>query len=358
MRIVACMLAVLEVLASALYLMPVAVVVAVCWSRERAPAELAIYIPSELPSISWRFCCWRACAAWDGVIVISRLAWAAAGGGLGLWRRRQARVKAAALAGPVVLVMAVAGLLALVISAWLSRRYALWDRQWHIPLVTSLRGQSLPFWNVSEPGAPLHYHVSGDVLAATLQALSGARLHASSALSLAHDLLFALVGVAVSALLVRPGRAFGWSAFAAVAPLGVLLAGPPSTTVGLTGFSYFNYYQMSYRPHVALAGLLIVGIVAAVRSCSTAGAGGAAVDRIRAAVAGAAGDYRRAVRRHRRSGDRPRGRHAAAGARRTALVADHRGLPPGRRACCHLDPPFDAAGRARARRARGRAARR
>jgi len=259
------MLAVWEVLASALYLMPVAVVVAVCWSRERAPAELAIYIPVGVAVDLLAILLLARLCRLDAAIVISRVAWAAAGGGLGLWRRRQARVKASALAGPVVLVMAVAGLLALVISAWLSRRYALWDRQWHIPLVTSLRGQSLPFWNVSEPGAPLHYHVSGDVLAATLQALSGARLHASPALSLAHDLMFALMGVAVSALLVRPGSAFGWSAFAAVAPLGVLLAGPPSTTVGLTGFSYFNYYQMSYRPHVALAGLLIVGIVAAVR---------------------------------------------------------------------------------------------
>jgi hypothetical protein len=152
--------------------------------------------------------------------------------------------------------------LALALSAWLSRRYAIWDRQWHIPLTTSLRGQRIPFVNVYQPNLQLGYHVSGDVLAATLQVLSGARLHASLALSLAHDLVFMLTALSIAALLLRPERKRTSALFAAAAPLTVLLAGPPPSTEMFTGFSHFNYYQMSYRPHVVLAGLLICGITA------------------------------------------------------------------------------------------------
>jgi hypothetical protein len=66
----------------------------------------------------------------------------------------------------------------------------------------------------------------------------------------------------VTGLVHRPGRGGRWTLFAVIAPLAVLLAGP--LTIGFwEGFSYLNYYQMSFRPHVVLAGLLMVGITGA-----------------------------------------------------------------------------------------------
>jgi hypothetical protein len=258
------MIGLASLLASTLYLLPIAVLVAARWSRERPIEDLAALIPVGVAVDLLTLLLLTRVVRLDVAIVASRLVWAAAGA---VWwalrrRRRGDRQPSPGLPARDAIVLAVAALLTFTLSAWLSRRYAIWDRQWHIPLVTSLRGQSIPFVNVSEPAAPLHYHVTGDVLAATLQALSGARLHASLALSLAHDILFALAGVAVAALLARRGRGRGWAVLAAISPLVVLLAGPPPVSDMATGLAVFNNYQMSYRPHTALAMLLIVGIVA------------------------------------------------------------------------------------------------
>ena len=45
---------------------------------------------------------------------------------------------------------------------------------WHIPLVSALRGQRLPFMNVYDPAGGLFYHFAGDVQAAMLQTLFAA----------------------------------------------------------------------------------------------------------------------------------------------------------------------------------------
>ena len=39
----------------------------------------------------------------------------------------------------------------------------------HIPLVSTIRGQRLPFLNVFQPKTVVHYHFAGDVVAAALQ---------------------------------------------------------------------------------------------------------------------------------------------------------------------------------------------
>ena len=44
-----------------------------------------------------------------------------------------------------IFIGALYGLLGLGLSLRLSIPYAIWDRQWHIPLVASLRGQRAPF---------------------------------------------------------------------------------------------------------------------------------------------------------------------------------------------------------------------
>ena len=55
----------------------------------------------------------------------------------------------------------------------LSYGYVIWDREAHIPLVSSLRTQSFPFDWALVPVAPLKYHYLGDAIAAMLQSLSG-----------------------------------------------------------------------------------------------------------------------------------------------------------------------------------------
>ncbi len=231
------------------------------WSREQPVDQLATHIPAAVAADLLVILLLARWVQLDIAIVSSRLGWALVAAWLAVRRVRRPR---APLGGPriPVLVMGFAALFGLALSAWLSRRYVIWDRDWHIPLVASLRGQSIPFVNVYQPQINLGYHVSGDVLGATLQALSGVRLHSSVALSLAHDLLFMLTAICISALLWRPARGLAWSLFAAVAPLAVFLEGPPNVGFLGIGYSVFNLYQMSYRPHVVLAILLIVGLTA------------------------------------------------------------------------------------------------
>jgi hypothetical protein len=273
--------------ATALYLLPVAVVVVARWSPDRSPRLVATDVPCAVAIDMLTILALAHVMRLDLAIVTSRCAWSV----LGAWviMGRWATVSRFHL--PLAIVPA--GLLGLLVSAWRSHPYAIWDRQWHIPLVSSLRGQSLPFTNVYQPQIRLGYHVTGDVWGAMIQTLSGASLHSSAAMSLAHDIAFALTAVSLSAFLlggetprrwstglaVAPrvaGAVAGgrppWSAREAcrscsrallfiVAPLAVLLAGP--LPIGrFDGFSYLNYFQMSFRPHVVLAGLLTVGIVA------------------------------------------------------------------------------------------------
>jgi hypothetical protein len=248
-----------SLVSAALYLLPVAVLVLVWWARAQPIDQLAVHVPAavavDLVGI-------MLLARWfqlDVAVVISRAGWAL---GLGFLVMQRVRARAPLGRWPraETSVMAVAGLLALLLSVWLSRRYVVWDRNWHIPLVTSLRGQSIPFMNVFQPQLQLGYHVSGDVLAATLQTLSGARLHAAAALSLAHDILFVLTAMCISALVLQFGQGRAWSVLAALAPLAVFLSGPPNVDRRGIGYALFNFYSMTYRPHVVLAGLLLVGI--------------------------------------------------------------------------------------------------
>jgi len=153
----------------------------------------------------------------------------------------------------------------LALSVALSRPYAMWDRMWHDPLIASLRGQRLPFANVFEPGRVLHYHFSGDVLAAVLQVLSADTIHASRALSLAHDVTFALMGASAALLMRGCGR--GPVVSGLLAALATLSG--PFTLVALDGnryrwwgYSFHNFYTMSFRPHGVLFGLLAVAVVA------------------------------------------------------------------------------------------------
>jgi hypothetical protein len=254
--------------ATLLYLLPVAVLLAARLRRDTEAWELALVLPFaaavDLLSILVLACFVRLEAA----VLVSRALWLLGGAGVVVARTRRRTLELPGDLAPRDLVPPiVASVLAVLLSLRLSRPYAIWDRLWHIPLVSSLRAQRIPFNNVYDPRGGLHYHFSGDILAAALQTLSGGVIHASLALSLAHDITFGLTGATVTLLL----RHFGVRGVvpASAAALGVLLTGPLALLRGgmtrpAAGYSVLNFLTLSFRPHVSLAGLLFVGFVGAV----------------------------------------------------------------------------------------------
>lgn len=200
---------------------------------------------------------------------VSRALWIT-GGAIAIVRKRRegSLVRPEALARPELIAVAISAALGLAISATASWPYSIWDRKWHTPLTSSLRGQTLPFDNVFVRGEALHYHFTGDVHAAMVQTLSFGVLHSSLALSIAHDVLFVLIGASIALLFA--GLAGRRGAFAGIAiTIASLLSGP--FTMGrdpkffaIDGYSILNYLTMSFRPHDALAGLFYVGILGSV----------------------------------------------------------------------------------------------
>jgi hypothetical protein len=157
-------------------------------------------------------------------------------------------------------------LLGVFVSRMMSVEYAVWDRQWHIPLLTSMRGERAPFWNVYEPNGRLFYHYSGDALAAALQTLSFAHIHASNALSRTHDVMFGLIGLFVALVLPSFGQRGAVPTIAVI--LATLLGGPATAfregeARPQMGQSITNLLTLSFRPHYSLSYFLILGFVVA-----------------------------------------------------------------------------------------------
>jgi len=156
------------------------------------------------------------------------------------------------------------------LSKAFSYRYVIWDRDWHIPLVSALRVQRLPFSNVFVPTSTLRYHHLGDVAAAVLQTFSLHRISAALALSLMHDLHLALITITTYAVVRHTGlRVSRISAalFAASVPL----AGPMSVlrtphpfsvhrSLNFCGNGYLGFLTLSYRPHTVVAGFFLVAL--------------------------------------------------------------------------------------------------
>ncbi|HTM46387.1 MAG TPA: hypothetical protein VL137_15610 [Polyangiaceae bacterium] len=199
--------------------------------------------------------------------LISRTAWLVFGGVVAVRRRAEFRKflpflrRLEAWAPPLLL-----ALLAVMISRTLSVPCAIWDRLWHIPLVTSMRGQRVPFFNVFERHGQLFYHYLGDAHAAMLQVLSFDHIHASNALSRSHDVMFGLLGLIIGLL----APAFGQRKTLSLAVLtaGALLIGPATLLrEGLnrpgTGQSLVNLLSLSFRPHVPLSFFFMFGFTAA-----------------------------------------------------------------------------------------------
>jgi hypothetical protein len=248
-----------------LYLVPVLIVVGARLRADTSPAEMVVDLVFAVSVDLLGILVLTLLMPLELAVVLARVLWVV-GAGLFQWRRRVRPTWPAALPAPVAEGVGLAAAGGTVLSVLFSRPYAIWDRDWHIPLTGSLRGQRLPFTNVYDFPQPLHYHFSGNVLASALQTLSFDVLHTSYTLSLAHDLMFALIALAISLLLVEWGHR-GVFTLGAL-PLVVLLIGPVVWFRGgpgrpEDGYSILNWFELSFRPHVSLAGLLFVGLIAA-----------------------------------------------------------------------------------------------
>jgi hypothetical protein len=255
--------------AAILYLLPVGIVTFVWTGRRDVPATtLALAIPNVVALDLLGILSLTLFMQLEVAVVMARIAWLLGGIAVLIRRRKRAPDQGPlSFDLPMLAAVAAAAFLAAYLSTRWSTTYSVWDRDWHVPLVASLRGQKLPFQNVYYFPSGLRYHFSGDVLAATLQTLSFDVLHSDHALSLAHDVMFALTGSCSALLFMRHGHRSAYSIVLAV--LAVLANGPVSILRGagaesLHGYSALNFFIMSFRPHVNLAGLLFVGFFGAI----------------------------------------------------------------------------------------------
>jgi hypothetical protein len=257
-----------SVTATLLYLVPVLVVVACRARRGRALWAVALDIPLAVACDLLLVLALARVTTLEVATFVSRGIWLA--GALAYFvvtRTSPARPAwPAALGARTMLSALLAGAVGAAISMLGSRPYSIWDRKWHTPLVASLRGQRIPFENVFAKGEVFHYHFTGDVQAAMVQALSLDTIHSSLALSVGHDILFALVGVTFALLLAGLGAPR--ARLAVVATCAALLAGPYTfyrnpAEPHVDGYNILNFLSLSFRPHDALAGLFLLGIAGA-----------------------------------------------------------------------------------------------
>lgn len=248
------------------YLLPVLVLWAVHARKEREVWELALDMPLALSVDLLAILLLSRAIPLERAAWAVRFAWLCAGAFFVIRDRDQPLriIRRGGLRG-LLLYAAVSSAACIAVSVSLSRPWGMWDRGWQVPLVASVRGQTAPFMNVFQPDVPLHYHYTGVVLSSVLQAFSLDTIHASYALSLTHDVFFGLIGLTIAGLLHSAGLR-RWHLYV-LACLAVILNGPISAFRANgpeRGYAFLNYIQMSFRPYVAVAGFLFVGIIGAV----------------------------------------------------------------------------------------------
>ena len=270
-------------LSTTLYLVPIAALLVVRARSDRALWEVALDLPLGVALDLLILLALSRLVTLEMAVLVSRPLWlmwvvacmvrrwrrhpAVVGGTRWAgWRNRLSLAWPRSLGRRDLMIAALAAALAVAASVEFSSLCHSYDRAWHIPLASSIRGQTLPFANVYEPDHALAYHFSGDALAAALQVLSGARLHISYSLSLAHDIMFGLAA-ATTALLGR------WLGIRRVVPAAIgglvpLLFGPLVLLVPngrhASGYNFPTLLKLSFRPHSSLAVLLLVAVMATV----------------------------------------------------------------------------------------------
>jgi hypothetical protein len=255
------------VLSIFLYLLPAAVVflARACVGREPhvAALDLATTVSLDLLSVVLL----SKLVTLELATLGSRAAWLCAAGPVVYRRRVELRTWARSVRWRACLVPVCVVALLVMLSVHISTLCGIWDRYWHIPLTSSLRGQHAPFFNVYERAdRPLYYHYAGNVAGAMLQSLSFDHLHTSAALCRAHDVFFGLFGLVLTG--VAPSFGARRLSLMLTVGLGMVLAGPVTLlSEGLTrpelGRATIPLFSLSFRPHVSLAFVLILGFVGA-----------------------------------------------------------------------------------------------
>ncbi len=254
-------------LAAALWLLPVGVVLYARAERQRPLWAMALDVPIAVTADLLLTLTLTLFVPLETATWLSRGLWLVFLSTRFFKDKRPARPRALGLRG--ALTGALGAGLGVYISMAISRPYSIWDRKWHTPLTSSMRGQMLPFHNVWNPAEVLHYHFSGNVFAAMTQSLSGGVIHSSLALSLSHDIMFGLAALSVALLCWGIGK----RGAVVVLPLviAVLLNGPLTRfrtpdDAAVEGYSVLNFITMSFRPHDAVAAVFYVGFLGAVVS--------------------------------------------------------------------------------------------
>ncbi len=247
-----------------IFLLPVFVIWVARASRTVALWEMALAIPFAVAVDLFVVFTLSRIFVVETAALVSRGAWLVALAIVARRRRAEPMAWPACLTGVRVAAALAAGCFSVVLGMPITRHFSVWDRPWHTPLVTSLAAQRIPFSNVY--GGPLHYHLSGDTVAAMLRTFSFDVMSSNLCLALAHDLFFFLTATTVALLVSSFGAKKFWPI--ALAALALLLQGPiplrGNVGTPFQGFAYYLFFSLSYRPHIPIAALTLVGFLGSV----------------------------------------------------------------------------------------------
>jgi hypothetical protein len=248
-------------------LVPIATFVTLCSRAGRPAWWLALDIPAATALDLVATVLVSRLVFLDIAVWIVKVAWLILGGAVFLYRwRRGWRPSVPADLSKVALAQALLlGVVGLLLSLLMTRPCAIWDRQFHVPSLTSMRGQLAPFMTVYEPWKTLHYHYGGNLLAASFQATSFSILHASHGLSLVHDICSFWFGVTLTLVMRQLGLKH--TTLLLLVFLAMLFASPVVPLEGehrtwFAGYSTTNWMSFSFRPHMTLAVLTTLPFIA------------------------------------------------------------------------------------------------
>ncbi len=254
--------------ALAMALIPIVVVLFLTCRRDKPAWQLALNVPAAVAYDLLLILLLARLMPLDAAAWVSKAMWIFYGITVLSLRRRQGKITAwpIELSLPVCSRALAAAVIALMVSLTISRPYAVWDREWHIPFVTSLRGETAPFVVLYEPWKPLFYHFGGHVVAAAFQTYSFGTVHSCHALSLVHDFAFFWFGACLALVLTSAG--IGRVTVIVMVLLAMLFAGPvlniwgPAYPPKSVGYSVPNFLTTSFRPHPSVAAMFMLPFVA------------------------------------------------------------------------------------------------